>query len=929
MMSLVSIKKKLTNAVIFPTKENATSNISTEKKFLKDSHNFILKGLIHNYQAKKHELNIKYKNSKDYFFYSYGIKTGNFYFPYNSNILNSISQNNYYFSEYALVDVKTEYYTLMFDFDFKEKHNCADYKDKADQIIDFVIEHINSVLKDCFIKPNIQYLYCDKISTVDNSDEYSKLGVHLYYPHIIVNKFIHNAIYKKAFNKILNDKQFSFSKEQWENMFDACIASANGLRLPYFCIKNSFYKQNKSKSTYNVPEYDGKPNAEILKLCCIRTDNTEVYPKTNIETYEIIDDNTNKNKSKKSNKLATSVIEQTIVEQEYKNEYGEKYILTFKTKSQINRLSLDLLDKLLECMNISHFLHYEQWFSLKFIVFNCNNSIEACKIFHKYCCVGEYKNLEYYETEDSFMKTMEAYDFDINVLKCYARKDNPTLFNSKNLNSLYDPQTFESNKVNLPKLTKLKGDLNDTEIEIAVKEFLHDDHQKILCLIAGYNNGKTTLNKDTIIKYSDIIKRCIFTTHRRTLATDVERNFKDAGFISYLDKEHFTKSEKKIIINMDSLKCLQLHTSFFNSTLIIQKYDLLILDEIESLLNHFESSLMDDKRNDVYNIFCKLIIDTKKIIACDGDFSNRAYQFLTDIVNKNQVVIYQNVYKQAAYHFIFTKNEIAFLDNIEKDLKKGLKIVLPCISSKKAQEFEKYFSGKKYKVLCITGDSDNNTKNLLTDPEKIFNIIDGYCLFIYSPTITVGLNLDLTYFHSQYCYICPGCISARDFMQMMFRVRQLENTNVTILLSKAINTNSFGNFYSIEEVVKTLSIELRKNPNDLSAFDRLRMWNYWEDINSKHYFFQVLLHFIKKKNYTYKILEDIDDEYYHANLTMKKKEMGIIKGEDKQKLLENIVNAENISIKQMSELLKNKKKVKLLILKNILLKNVYIKINSI
>jgi hypothetical protein len=524
------------------------------------------------------------------------------------------------------------------------------------------------------------------------------------------------------------------------------------------------------------------------------------------------------------------------------------------------------------------------------------------------------------------MKTMVCSDMDTSVLRCYARKDNSILFNSSKLNVDYDPQNFESIKFNSPKITSSsekqnddivmpffppninKRDSTDTDVEHAMKLFLNDKNNAfcILCIISGCNTGKTTFIKKSIKKYPKKMKRCLFITHRRMLAYDIERNFAICGFINYLDKEYFSPADDKLIVNMDSLKCLQLFTNYFTQQITLYKYDVLILDEFASLLNNFESSLMENKRNDIHNIFNRLILETPKIVILDADMSNREYQYLANLFKKNQIIVYQNLYKQESYHFIFTKDEIKFLEEIESDLNKKRNIVITCISSKKSLEFEQYFSKKKFKVLCITGDSDTETKKLLVDVEKIFNK-DGYQVFIYSPALSVGNDINLPYFYKQYGYICTGAVCARDYMQMMFRVRQLENKNITILVNKSINTSKYANFYTIEEVFNMLSFELGKNINNLTTFEKLRMWNYWEDINSKHYFFQVLLHFINKKNYTYKIDSDELGDNYYGDLANKKKEVGINSGDYRKNIINGIVNADTITAERVSELFKKQK----------------------
>ena len=67
---------------------------------------------------------------------------------------------------------------------------------------------------------------------------------------------------------------------------------------------------------------------------------------------------------------------------------------------------------------------------------------------------------------------------------------------------------------------------------------------------------------------------------------DIHANFKRFGFKSYLDRD-FTAD--KLIIQVESLQTLENVLNAFEDDPTVPKYDLIILDEIESLLNQFSS----------------------------------------------------------------------------------------------------------------------------------------------------------------------------------------------------------------------------------------------------------------------------------------------------------------------------------------------------
>lgn len=358
-----------------------------------------------------------------------------------------------------------------------------------------------------------------------------------------------------------------------------------------------------------------------------------------------------------------------------------------------------------------------------------------------------------------------------------------------------------------------------------------------------------------------------------------------------MDKKNFNIDNDRLIVNIDSLSKLIEFTDYYFGQKNIKEFDLLILDEICSLLNHFESDLMKDKKQQVYKIFEELIKKTQKIIALDGDFSNRENYYLKDVVGDNSVEIYENEYKGDKYHFDFTKDENKVYQKITNDLSNKKKVVFVSTSETKALEFKEYFINKKYKVFCITGKSESKIKKELINLENRLRT-NNVELFIYSPTITVGNDFNFKYFDKQYGFICLESCNGRDYMQMCFRIRQLANKNIRILVDKNIILQDWANFYSMEEIIIEMCSVLNLDKNNLTTYYKLRMFNKWEKINSENYMLPVIIHYIKKKGYTYNI-----DTNKDKNIKVEK-----IKVTDK--LLNDIINSKSLNADEFNELLK-------------------------
>ena len=56
-------------------------------------------------------------------------------------------------------------------------------------------------------------------------------------------------------------------------------------------------------------------------------------------------------------------------------------------------------------------------------------------------------------------------------------------------------------------------------------------------------------------------------------------------------------------------------------------YDMIVLDESESLLCHFDEKTMEKKEITIWNFFDDLLRQCDKIVLMDGDVSNRTLSF--------------------------------------------------------------------------------------------------------------------------------------------------------------------------------------------------------------------------------------------------------------------------------------------------------------
>ena len=277
-----------------------------------------------------------------------------------------------------------------------------------------------------------------------------------------------------------------------------------------------------------------------------------------------------------------------------------------------------------------------------------------------------------------------------------------------------------------------------------------------------------------------------------------------------------------------------------NPTKVI-KYDIIALDEIESLLYHLSFDKLNTQH--IFNILKRLCIDASKIIALDGDFANRGHYFLKKILgNDQQMVILENEYQPPPKHFIFTNDQNTFNTTLDNDLKNGLHIALICLTLDTSEYYRQKYEGK-YKVVV-----HNSIQN---DRSGLINVNEYWkCdLLIYTSAVQEGCNHDIEWFDKGYIVLSNKGTTARALMQMCNRVRHFRNNNVLVYNNK-VSFYEFQIPYQFDEVKNTAFKSLINEHGQLSFLDTILCYNETETLN-RQYFITVLTQLLISKGHTY------------------------------------------------------------------------------
>jgi hypothetical protein len=84
----------------------------------------------------------------------------------------------------------------------------------------------------------------------------------------------------------------------------------------------------------------------------------------------------------------------------------------------------------------------------------------------------------------------------------------------------------------------------------------------------------------------------------------------------------------------------------FKRRWVIPCFDMVVLDESESLLAHFESNTLGNKMSS-FVTFDAILKKCGKVVALDGDFGNRSYDYLRTANREQDFVVIRNAYVPA------------------------------------------------------------------------------------------------------------------------------------------------------------------------------------------------------------------------------------------------------------------------------------------
>ena len=529
-------------------------------------------------------------------------------------------------------------------------------------------------------------------------------------------------------------------------------------------------------------------------------------------------------------------------------------------------VDIDTIEKIIKCFPSDTFKNYNNWIRICYLIKQTNHY--AFQAFFKASrSVSEYANVTEAECLAKWNSVKYNPTFNYQTLLHLARKANIRLFNSIHLpwidynhTPLFTPITFNSqyidydfimqyiNPPGLPQQPSRNGTSNGTP--------------HITGIISPYGTGKTVFLSKYFAQLPPTTS-ILFITSRVTLSYSTKQAF--PTFSHYQDRTiKNLKTKNKLIIQLDSLSKLD-HKNIEDDLLFSNEedehqvnrylpisddpdtkpiatstYDIIALDEIESLLFHLSFKKL--KTQYIYKILTKICSKAKYIIALDGDLGNRSYSFLQSLCNNTlHPIILQNTYKPDPKHYIFNNNYKTFEKQIDDSLTAGENIVIVSMTMKHSE----YFYNKYHAIYpTIIHNSIQNNREGLSDINTYWK---NARLLIYTSTIQEGCDFNVKWFNKPFVILSNKCTTPRSLLQMIGRVRHYKEKNVNVF-TNGVPFYEYQYPYQFEEVAAYMKRQL--GSDTLLPLDTILAYNEIESLN-RNYFITILTGLLRNKGHTY------------------------------------------------------------------------------
>ena len=261
----------------------------------------------------------------------------------------------------------------------------------------------------------------------------------------------------------------------------------------------------------------------------------------------------------------------------------------------------------------------------------------------------------------------------------------------------------------------------------------------------------------------------------------------------------YTDPDFNPLISNTVIQYESLHRLFNKN--IFDPFDLLIIDESESLLNN---SICKTTNGDNFNrnkqIFEMLVKTSKKIYVSDAKMTDKTISAINNMVPEKSKRVIINEYKNNDKHILLHSNYDNWLDQLKTYIKTGKKIAITTSSFTEGERIvETLFKTNEKLVGKWKFYHQDCDDKMMEDFHDINNVWDKLDYVIYTPKVTVGADFNVEHFDYIFSFAHPLSCHVETTFQMIGRIRKPKTPYVHLYVKEIKQTNLPLSYNDIKE----------------------------------------------------------------------------------------------------------------------------------
>ena len=329
---------------------------------------------------------------------------------------------------------------------------------------------------------------------------------------------------------------------------------------------------------------------------------------------------------------------------------------------------------------------------------------------------------------------------------------------------------------------------------------------------AALGSGKTQQLSEILEAPDCPYHQVLMVSFRRTFASNMAGRLELESYMDISGRNIPLADHKRLIIQVDSL-----HRLSFDRT---SEVDLLILDEIESILDQLAS--VSIKQRDIAELFVQVIRRSTCILAMDGNLSDRTVELLGRLSGRTSFERTDHerlphageLMHVEAFNAMNTRSDFFLANMIIHQAAQG-PIVVSCCKVKMAMWLAGLLTERGLSTILYNGrdmdvDQPSGKSMYTVKQEELPRINDIIAerqprVLIYTTTLTAGVSIDIPAYFTQGIHIYSRHILPTEFVQATARVRHLRDKKIRLVLINR-DTGNTGD-PSFHDELRKLSID--------------------------------------------------------------------------------------------------------------------------